>query len=65
MRVVKSLASETLTLSEGIDNAFSISMLLGELLNNDHQKIIPTKYFVDNRDLVEVFKSTKVVADVT
>ena len=29
------LASETLALSEGIDNEFSISMLLGELLNND------------------------------
>ena len=41
-REVKSmLASETLALSEGIDNAFSISMVLNELLNDDHQKTIP------------------------
>ena len=53
------LASETLALSEGIDNAFSISMLLGELLNNDHQETIPIKCFIDNSDLVKVIKSTK------
>ena len=41
------LASETLALSEGIDNAFSISMLLGELLNNDYQKNIPINFFAD------------------
>ena len=43
------LASETRALSEGIDNAFGISMLLGKLLNNDYQKTIPIKCFVDNR----------------
>ena len=57
------LASETLTLSEGIHNAFNISMILGELLNNDHQKTIPIKCFVDNSDLIKVVKSTKLVAD--
>ena len=63
-RVVKSmLASETLALSGGIDNACSISILLVELLNNDHQKTIPIKCFVDNNDLVKVIKSTKLVAD--
>ena len=63
-RVVKSiLASETQALSEGIDNALSISMLLNELLNNDHQKTIPIKCFVDNSDLVETIKSNKLVAD--
>ena len=57
--VVKSmLASETLALSEGVDHIFNISVLLGELLNNDHQKTIPMKCFVDNSDLVEVIKST-------
>ena len=36
-RILKSmLASETLALSEGVDNEFCISMLLGELLNNYH-----------------------------
>ena len=39
------LASETLALSEGIDNAFNISMLLGKLLNNDQQNAIPIKHF--------------------
>ena len=62
-RIVKSmLASETLALLEGMDNAFSISMLLGELLRNN-QKTIPIKCFVDNSDLVEAIKSTKLVAD--
>ena len=42
------LASETIALSEGIDNVFSISMILGELLNNHHQETIPIKCFVDN-----------------
>ena len=47
--VVKStLASETLALSEGI----SVPMLLGELLNNDHQMTIPIKCFVDNSKLI-------------
>ena len=54
---------KTLSLSKGIDNAFSILMLLGELLNNDHQKTIPLKCFLDNRDLFEVIKSTKLFAD--
>ena len=63
-RIVKSmLASETLALSEGMDNAFSMSMLLGESLNNDPQKTIPLKCFVDNNDLVKAIKSTKLVAD--
>ena len=62
--VVKSmLASKTLALSEKIDNAFTISMLLGELLNNDHQKTIPITFFVDNSDLVKAIKSIKLVAD--
>ena len=56
-------ASERLALSEGTDNAFRISMLLSELLNNDHQMTIPIKCFVDNSDLVEPIKSTKLVAD--
>ena len=38
-------------------------MILGELLNNDHQKTIPIKCFVDNSDLIKVVKSTKLVAD--
>ena len=38
-------------------------MLLSELLNNDHQKTISIKCFVDNSDLVEAIKSTKLVAD--
>ena len=47
-RVVKStLANETLALSEGIDNTFSILMLFGKLLNNDHQMTIPIKCFLD------------------
>ena len=54
------LASETLALSEEIDNAFSISMLSGKLLNNGHRK---RKCFGDNSDLVEVIKSTKLVVD--
>jgi len=63
-RVVKStLASETLALSEGIDNAFNTSMLFAELLNNNHQKTFPIQCFVDNKDLVEAIKSTKLVAD--
>ena len=33
------------------------------MLNNDHQKTIPIKCFVRNSDLVEVIKSTKLVAD--
>ena len=57
------LASETLALSKWIDNAFSISKLFGELLNNDHQKTNPIKCFIDNSDLIEVIKSTKLVAD--
>ena len=57
------LASKTLALSEKIDNAFTISMLLGELLNNDHQKTIPITFFVDNSDLVKAIKSIKLVAD--
>ena len=53
-RVVKSmLASETLALSEGIDS---------KLLNNDHQKTISIKCFIDNSDLVKAIKSTKLVA---
>ena len=56
------LASETLALSEEIGNAFSMSMFLDESLNNDPQKTIPIKCFVDNSDLVETIKSTKVVA---
>ena len=63
-RIVKSmLARETLTLSEGKDDAFSISMLLSELLNNHHQKTIPLKCFVDHSNLVEAIKSTKLVVD--
>ena len=63
-RVIKSmLASETLALLEGMENAFSISMLFGKSLNNDHQKTIPIKCLVDNSDLVEAIKSTKLVAD--
>ena len=58
------LARETLALSEEMDNAFSISMLLGELLNNHHQKTIPLKCFVDHSDLVEAIKSTKLVAEI-
>ena len=38
-------------------------MFLGELLDNDHQKTIPIKCFVNNSDLVEAIKSTKLVAD--
>ena len=57
-RIVKSvLASETLVLSEGVDNAFCISMLLGELLINDHQKTIPiklTKFVADKRLRIEI-----------
>ena len=63
MKLVWTLANETLALFEGIDNAFSISMLLCELLNNDQQKTIPIKCFVDNSDLVEEIKSTKPVTD--
>ena len=63
-RVLKiMMASETLALSERIDNTFSIIMLLSELLNNDHQKTIPIKCFGGNSDLVEAIKSTKLVAD--
>ena len=35
--------SETLALSEGIDNAFSIIIFLVQLLNSDYQKTIPKK----------------------
>ena len=38
-----------------------LKMLLDELLNNDHQKTIPIKCFVDNSDLVKAIKSTKLV----
>lgn len=38
-------------------------MLLGELLNNNHQKIIPIKCFVDNSDLVKAIKSSELVRE--
>ena len=63
-RVTKStLASETLALSEGIDHAYSIAMLFGEMLNNDCNKTIPIRCYVDNGDLVESVKSSKSVQD--
>ena len=63
-RVTKStLASETLALSDGVDSAFSIAMLFGEMLYNDSSKTIPITCYVDNADLVEALKSQKSVTD--
>ena len=38
-------------------------MLFGKSLNNDLRKTIPIKCLVDNSDLVEAIKSTKLVVD--
>ena len=46
-----------------IDSTFRISILIGELLNNDHQKTIPIKCFEDSSDLVEAI--TKRADDIT
>ena len=62
-RVVKStLSSETLALSEAVDNGHLTSVLLGELLYNA-EKAPKMICYVDNGDLVEALKSSKQVSD--
>ena len=63
-RVVKStLASEALALSDGIDNAFSLASLAGEIIYGAKKKQIPIHCHVDNNDLVQAIHSKKNVSD--
>ena len=63
-RVVKStLASEALALSDGVDNAFSLASLAGEIIFGVKKKQIPIHCHVDNNDLVQAIHSKKNVSD--
>ena len=62
-RVVKStLAAEALSLSNAIDNAMYLRVIISELLGRNRGDL-PVKCFVDNKSLVQAVHSTKGVDD--
>ena len=62
-RVVKStLAAEALSLSNAIDNAIYLRVIVSELLGVNCG-VLPVKCFVDNKSLVQTVHSTKAVGD--
>ena len=64
-RVAKSsLTAETLASSEGVNSASYISTLFAEIMygNTDNSKL-PIEAYVDNKSLIDAWKSTKFVTD--
>ena len=63
-RVAKrSIAAETVALSEGPHNGFSIATLYSEILDgNSNNNILPIVAYVDNKSLIYMIQSTKSVA---
>ena len=64
-RVAKSsLTAETLASSEGVNSASYISTLFAEIMsgNTDNFKL-PIEAYVDNKSLIDAWKSTKFVTD--
>ena len=63
-RIARStLASEALSLVDGLDTVISIGVLLSELMYNKGKSVIPIKCFIDNNDLFQAIHSDKDVSE--
>ena len=63
-RVTKSsLAAETLSLSEGLDNAYYVASLYNEILYNGNENLFPNEAYIDNKSLFNSLQSTKMVSE--
>lgn len=63
-RIVRStLASETLAMSDGIDNTIFLSTLFSELTTGDAEHAPPIICVTDNHSLADAIKSTKSVSE--
>lgn len=63
-RVVRStLAAETLSLQEGLEDAFYVKSVLADILGQKTIHDVPVIAYVDNKSLVEAVHSTRMVDD--
>ena len=58
-----SLVAETLSLSEGLDNAYYVASLYNEILYNGNENLFPNEAYIDNKSLFNSLQSTKMVSE--
>ena len=58
-----SLVAETLSLSEGLDNAYYVASLYNEILYNGNENLFPNEAYIDNKSSFNSLQSTKMVSE--